>query len=277
VTLERTGSSLPADSTAPGSPTVAIHPAALVDPRARIGAGVSIGPNSIVGPDVTIGEETTIGGNCLIEGHTEIGSACRIFHCVVIGSEPQDTKYREEISYVKVGNGNTIREFATIHRATGEGESTLVGDDNLIMAYAHIAHNCMIGSNTVISNAVNMGGHVTIDDYAAISGLSAIHQFVRIGRHSYTGGGSRVPMDVIPYIKVAGNPPVVNGLNAVGLKRHGFAPETIRLLKQAYRLLFRSDMNVSQALERVRTELPDIPEIRHLIEFIETSERGIRL
>ena len=277
MTPKTTGSSVPAGSASPGNPAMGIHRTAIVDPRARIGEGVSIGPNTIVGPEVSIGDETSIGGNCLIEGNTEIGSGCRIFHCVVIGPEPQDSKYRGETSYVKVGDGNTIREFATIHRATGEGEVTAVGNDNLIMAYAHIAHNCLIGSNTIISNAVNMGGHVTIDDYAAISGLSAIHQFVRIGRHSYTGGGSRVPMDVIPYIKVAGNPPVVNGLNTVGLKRHGFSAETIRVLKQAYRLLFRSDLNVSRAVERIRADLPDSAEIRHLIEFIEASERGIRL
>jgi len=258
-------------------PSRRIHPAAHVDPHADIGEGVSVGPNTLIGPDVKIGRDTTIGANCLIEGWTTIGSNCRIFHCVVIGAEPQDFKYRGERSYVRIGDGNTIREFATVHRATGEDEATVIGNQNYIMAYAHIAHNCKIGSNTIISNAVNMGGHVTIEDYAAISGLTAIHQFVRIGCYSYTGGGSRVPMDIVPYIRVAGNPPVVNGLNTIGLQRHGFPSETIRVLKEAYKLIFRSNLNVSQALERIKTDLPRIPEIKHLIEFIETSERGIRL
>jgi UDP-N-acetylglucosamine acyltransferase len=259
----------------PGS--ARIHDGALVDPGARIGKGVSVGPNTVIGPDVVIGDGTSIGANCQIEGWTTIGSRCRIFNCVVIGAEPQDFKYDGEQTFVRIGDANTIREFVTIHRATGEGNETAVGNDNYIMAYAHIAHNCTIGSHTVLSNAVNMGGHVTIEDYAGISGLSVVHQFVRVGCYSYTGGGSRVPMDIVPYIRVAGNPPVVNGLNTVGLQRRGFSQETIGILKRAYRLLFRSDLNVSGAVERIKSDLPQIPEIKHLVEFIESSERGIRL
>jgi UDP-N-acetylglucosamine acyltransferase len=254
-----------------------IHPSAYVDPEAIVGQGVTIGPNTIVGPDVSIGDNTWIGANCLLEGWTRIGQENRIFHCAVVGSEPQDLKYCGEKTFVEIGSSNTIREFTTIHRATGEGEKTVVGDDNYVMAYAHIAHNCRIGSHTLIANAVNMGGHVTIEDYAGVSGLSVIHQFVRVGTSSYTGGGSRIPMDVLPYVRMAGNPPVVNGLNTVGLQRRGFSSETIGTLKQAYRLLFRSDLNVSEAVERIKGELPMLPEIKHMIEFIETSERGIRL
>jgi UDP-N-acetylglucosamine acyltransferase len=254
-----------------------IHPAAFVDPAAEIGSGVSIGPGSIVGPDVKIGKDTVVGANCLIEGWTEIGSACRIYHGVVIGTEPQDLKFGNEKTYVRIGNANTIREYATVHRATGEGEATLVGDNNFIMAYVHIAHNCVVGNNTVLANGVNMAGHVTIEDYAAISGLCVVHQFVRVGSYSYTGGGSRIPMDIVPFIKVAGNPALVNGLNSVGLRRNGFKPDTISTLKRAYRLLFRSNLNVSQALERMRSELPMIDEVKHLIGFIEGSERGIQL
>jgi UDP-N-acetylglucosamine acyltransferase len=244
---------------------------------ARLGAGVRIGPNTLVGPDVVIGDGTSVGANCLIEGWTEIGSDNRIFHCVVIGSEPQDFKYSGEKAYVRIGDRNTIREFVTVHRATGEGTETLVGDDNYIMAYVHIAHNCTVGNRTVLSNAVNMAGHVTIEDNAAVSGLSVIHQFVRIGAYSYTGGGSRVAMDVVPYIKVAGNPPVVNGLNTVGLQRNGFSAESIAVLKKAYRLLFRSELNVAQAVEQMKRDLPPTDEIKYLIDFIESSERGIRL
>ncbi len=254
-----------------------IHSAAFVDPAARIGRGVSIGPNTIVGPYVAIGDDTVIGANCLLDGWTTIGSQCRIGHCVVIGVEPQDLKFGGERSYVKIGDRNTIREFATIHRATGEDSETVVGSGNYIMAYVHIAHNCTVGDSTVLSNAVNMAGHVTIESHAAVSGLSVIHQFVRIGEHSYTGGGSRVPMDIIPYIKVAGNPPVVNGLNSVGLQRHGFSPEAIKVLKEAYKLLFRSNLNVTQAVEQIKSDLPQTPEIRHLVDFIEKSVRGIRL
>jgi UDP-N-acetylglucosamine acyltransferase len=254
-----------------------IHPAAFIDPGAQIGSGVTIGPNTVVGPDVVIGDDTWIGANCLVEGWTSIGSRCRVCHCSVLGSDPQDLKYRGEETYVRIGDDNTIREFTTVHRATGEGDETTIGSGNFIMAYAHIAHNCRVGNHTILANGVNMGGHVTIEDHASVSGLTVIHQFVRIGEYSYTGGGSRVPMDIVPYIKAAGNPPVVNGLNTVGLQRQGFAAETIRVLKKAYRLLFRSNLNVSQALERIKSDLPGIPEILHLVEFIETSERGIRL
>ena len=254
-----------------------IHPAAFVDPAAEIGPGVSIGPGSIVGPNVKIGRGTVVGANCLIDGWTEIGSGCRLYHGVVIGTEPQDLKFDNEKTYVRIGDSNTIREYATVHRATGEGEATLIGDNNFIMAYVHVAHNCVVGSNTVLANGVNMAGHVTIEDYASISGLCVVHQFVRIGSYSYTGGGSRIPMDIVPFIKVAGNPALVNGLNSVGLRRRGFKPDTISTLKRSYRLLFRSNLNVTQALERIRSELPMIDEVKHLIEFIEGSERGIQL
>jgi UDP-N-acetylglucosamine acyltransferase len=254
-----------------------ISHAAFVDPNARIGKGVRIGPNTIVGPNVEIGDGTVVGANCLIDGWTTIGSQCRIWHCAVIGVEPQDFKFKGARSFVRIGDGNTIREFATIHRATGEDSETVVGNGNYIMAYVHIAHNCRVGNSTVLSNAVNMAGHVTIEDHAAVSGLSVVHQFVRIGEYSFTGGGSRVPMDIVPYIKAAGNPPVINGLNTVGLQRHGFSPDTIKVLKQAYRLLFRSGLNVSSAVERIKSDLPQIPEIKHLIDFISKSERGIRL
>jgi UDP-N-acetylglucosamine acyltransferase len=254
-----------------------VHPTACVDPGANLGSGVSIGPHTIIGPDVAIEDRTRVGGNCLIEGWTQIGPDCRIFHGSVIGTEPQDLKYKGGKTHVRIGRGNTIREFVTIHRATEEGQETAVGDENYIMAYAHIAHNCSIGNRTVLANAVNMAGHVTIEDHASVSGLTVVHQFVRIGAHSYTGGGSRIPMDIVPYIKVAGNPPVVNGLNTVGLARNGFSAETIGILKRAYRILFRSNLNVSQALERIKSDLPVIDEISYLIKFIEGSERGIRL
>ena len=254
-----------------------IHPTAMVDPSAEIGEGVEIGPNTIVGPHVCLGENTRVGANCLIEGWTTIGRRCRIFHAAVIGSEPQDVKYRGERTYVKIGDGNIIREFVTIHRATGEDKETRIGDRCFIMAYAHVAHNCTLGSNVVLANSVNMAGHVLIEDFATIGGVTPIHQFVRIGKYAFIGGGSRIPMDIVPYVKVAGNPARVSGLNAVGLQRHGFSEETRQILKQAYKMIFRSRLNVSQALERIKTEIKPIPEIQHLVDFIESSERGITL
>jgi UDP-N-acetylglucosamine acyltransferase len=254
-----------------------IHPTAVIDPRAEIDSGVSIGPYSVVGPDVKIGRGTTVGAHCVFEGWTEIGTECRISHSVCLGQEPQDVKYAGEQTYVRIGSRNLIREFTTVHRATGEGAETTVGDDNFIMAYVHIAHNCTVGNGTVIANATNMAGHVKVEDHARISGVIPIHQFVRIGTHAIVGGGSRVPKDVLPYTKVAGNPLRVSGLNTIGLQRAGFEAEAIRTIRQAYKLIYRSNLNVSQALDRVKSELPPIPEIRHLIDFIETSQRGITL
>lgn len=258
-----------------GGPRVA--PSAIVDPKARIGDDVEIGPNTIVGPDVEIGDGTRIGACCLIEGWTVIGQRCRIFHSVVIGSEPQDLKYRGERTYLRIGDGNVIREFATIHRATGEGLATTVGNDNFIMAYAHVAHNCTVGNGVVLANSVNMAGHVSIADFVTIGGVTVIHQFVRVGRYSLIGGGLRIPMDVPPFVKVAGYPAKVNGLNTIGLARHGITPETRRILKDAYKLMFHSDLNVSQAVKRIRSEIEPIPEIVHLLEFVESSRRGITL
>jgi len=257
-------------------PTV-IHPTALVDKHAELGEGVEIGPNTIIGPDVTVGEGTRIAANCLIDGWTAIGRDCRIHHAAAVGGEPQDLKYRGERTRVRIGDGNILREFVTIHRATGEGTETVIGDRNFLMAYVHVAHNCTVGSGVTIANSANMGGHVLVDDFATIGGVTPIHQFVRIGRYSIIGGGSRIPMDVAPYVKVAGNPPRVSGLNTIGLQRRGFSPETMGVLKQAYRLIFRSNLNVSQAVERLRADFQPTPEITYLIEFIEGSTRGINL
>ena len=254
-----------------------IHPTAVVDPGARIGEGVSIGPYSVIGPDVIIGSGTVVGSHCVFEGWTEIGPDCSITHSVCLGQEPQDVKYAGEKTMVRIGTRNTIREFTTIHRATGEGNETLVGDDNFIMAYVHIAHNCIVGNGTVLSNLTTLAGHVTVEDCARISGVIPVHQFVRVGTHSIVGGGSRVPKDVLPFTKVAGNPLRVSGLNTIGLQRAGFDRETVKVIRDAYRLIYRSNLNVSQAVERIKAELPPMPEIEHLVEFIENSQRGITL
>ncbi len=257
--------------------SVKVHPTAVVSPGAELGEGVEIGPYTIIGQDVRIGRGTTIGSHCVIDGWTVIGENCRISHSVIIGLEPQDLKYKGEKTLVRIGNSNIIREFATIHRATGEGCETVVGDGNFIMAYVHIAHNCRIGNNTIIANAVNLAGHITIEDYATVGGLTPIHQFVRVGEYSFIGGGSRIPKDIVPYVKVAGNPARACGLNTIGLIRHGFTSETRQALKRAYRLIFRSEHNVSEAVEIIKRHLPPLPQILHLVEFIEKSERGITL
>ena len=252
-----------------------IHPTAVVDPSARLGHNVKVGPHSVIGPDVVIGPDCVIGSSVLIEGRTTIGWNNRFFHGAAVGSEPQDKKYRGEPSFVEIGNNNDFREYCTVHTATGEGEATKVGSGNLLMAYVHIAHNCHIHDNTVLANAVNLAGHVEVESFAILGGLTPVHQFVRIGAYSFVGGGSRLPQDVPPFIKVAGNPVEVAGINSIGMKRNGFTEEELLNLKKAYRLLYRSGLNVTQAMERIASDCNLDPRIEELMAFIRRSERGI--
>ena len=252
-----------------------VHPTALVDPHARLAEDVVVGPYCIISGEVEIGSGTVLGSNVVLEGWTRVGRNCRILHSAVLGTLPQDLKYKGARSLVEIGNSNTIREFVTINRATGEGEKTVVGDNNLLMAYVHLAHNCIIGNGVILANAVNLAGHVRIDDYAIVGGMTPVHQFVRIGRHAFVGGGSRVPKDVPPFVRAAGNPLRIVGLNSVGLQRREF-PADVRLeLKRLYRLFYRSNLNVSQAIAKSRAELRDIPEVREFLSFVEKSERGV--
>lgn len=253
----------------------AIDATAVIAPGARLGAGVRVGPYAIIGENVVVGDRTVIGPHAVLDGWTEIGEESKIHAGAVIGNEPQDLKYDGARSWVKIGCRNVIREYATVHRATEEGGVTEIGDDNLIMAYVHVAHNCAIGSHVILANVVNLAGHVRIDDYAIIGGMTPVHQFVRIGCHAFIGGGSRVAQDIPPFVRCAGNPLRVAGLNSVGLVRRGFRPEVVAELKRAYRLVYRSDLNVSQALARVRAEIESFPEVQTFVRFIETSERGI--
>lgn len=252
-----------------------VHPTAIVAPGAKLGRNVAVGPYTLIGENVEIGEGTSIGAHNVIDGWTKIGAHCRIFHSTCLGVEPQDLKFGGEPSAVEIGDHNTIREFVTIHRATDKDRKTCIGSHNLLMAYVHIAHDCVVGNHTIIANAVNLAGHVTVQDYASIGGVTPVHQFARVGAHAYIGGGSRVPQDVPPFFLAAGNPLRVVGINKVGLERRGFTPETRNVLLRAYKILYRSEKNVSQAVEAIRGELPDIPEIRQLTDFIESSERGI--
>ena len=254
---------------------LAIHPTAIIDDSVEIGSDVEIGPYTVIGPGVTIDEGTVIGPHVMVYKDTRIGKNCRIAKSASLGGDSQDLKYKGQPTFLEIGDRTDIREFATLNRATTEGEATKVGTDCLLMAYIHVAHDCIVGNNVILSNAVNMAGHVTIGDYATISGLTAIHQFVQIGQYSFIGGGSRVPKDVPPYLMAVGNPLILNGLNTVGLQRKGFSEEVRMELKRAYKIFFRSQYNISQALEHVRSELKQLPEIKIFTDFIARSERGV--
>lgn len=247
----------------------------VIHESARLADDVIVEPFSIVGPNVTVGSGTKIGSMVLIERNTEIGSDCTICHGAVVGTDPQDLKYDGEETFLRIGDRTTVREFATLNRATETGEATVVGSDCLIMAYAHVAHNCVVGDHVVIVNAVSLAGHVSVEDYAIIGGMSAVQQFVRIGAHSYVGGACRISKDVPPYFKIGGVPTRPIEVNTVGLLRRGFREETLNTLRQCYRLLYLSDLNTTQALRRVRDEVKMSPEIENLIAFIEGSQRGI--
>jgi UDP-N-acetylglucosamine acyltransferase len=213
----------------------------------------------------------------LIERDTVVGRECRIFHGAVLGTEPQDLKFEGEQAKLEIGDRTVIREYATLNRGTRATGRTSVGSDCLLMAYSHVAHDCHLGDRVILANAVNMGGHVTIGDWAIVGGMTPIHQFVRIGEHAFVGGASRVSKDVAPYVRAAGDPLVMSGLNSVGLRRRGFGPELRLELKRAYRMFFLSDLNVTQAIERARQELDLLPEVERFIVFFETTDRGVSL
>jgi UDP-N-acetylglucosamine acyltransferase len=253
-----------------------IHPTALVDKTVELGDGVTIGPYSIIQGRVVIGHGTHIGPHVVIKDFTTIGNKCEIFQFAVIGEIPQDLKFQGEESHLVIGDGNTIREFATLHRGTaGGGGVTRIGHGNLFMAYTHVAHDCQVGNGVIMSNAATLAGHITVEDYAILGGLSAVHQYCQVGRHAFVGGCSAVHRDVPPYAMAVGNRARLVGLNLVGLKRHGFTDSTLQPLKRAYELLFLSDLNLKEAITRITAELPQTPEIQHLLRFLETSERGL--
>ena len=252
-----------------------IHPTAVVSPDARLGHNVKIGPYSVIGSQVQIGPDCEIGSSVVIEGRTTIGANNKIYHGAVIGSDPQDLKFAGEKTFVEIGDNNVIREYVTIHLACGEGEKTRVGNDCLLMAYVHVAHNSVVHDHVILANAVNLAGHVDVDDWAIVGGMTPVHQFVNIGAHAFVGGGSRLAQDVPPFIRVAGNPTEVSGVNSVGLKRRGFTDAEVTNLKRAYRILYRTGLNVSQALERIALDCTLDRHVEGLMAFIRRSERGI--
>jgi UDP-N-acetylglucosamine acyltransferase len=254
---------------------ITIHPTAIVDSNAKIGEDVSIGPFTIVQADAIIGDGCQIGSHVFIHSGTRIGQKCRAFKGAVLGTDPQDLKYGGEKTTLEIGDETTIREFCTLNRGSTHRFKTVVGSKTLLMAYVHIAHDCIIGNNVILANAVNMAGHVTIEDFASVGGMTPIHQFVRIGRYSFVGGGLRVPKDVPPYILAADEPLTYEGINRVGLSRHGFSMQVMMQMRRAYKLIYRSKLNVSQAISQIENTMELIPEIQEIINFIKSSERGI--
>lgn len=253
-----------------------VHPTAIVHSRTQLASGVKIGPYCTVGENVQIGEDTILESHVVAEGWTKIGDRCHLFPFASVGAAPQALRYRGEPTRLSIGNDNQIREFVTIHRGTaGGGGETLLGDHNFIMAYSHIAHDCRIGNQVIMANSSTLAGHILVEDFAIVGGLVAIHQFARVGCYAIIGGASGVPQDVPPYMIAAGNRAKLYGVNLVGLKRHNFSEATISALKLAYRILFRSHLTLNKAIGKVEQEVPDLPEVRHLLDFLRNSKRGV--
>jgi UDP-N-acetylglucosamine acyltransferase len=236
---------------------------------------VEIGPFAIVGPGVTLGAGCRLGPHATLERNVRLAAGVRIGQGSIIGGDPQDLKYRGEESWVEIGEGTVVREYATINRGTAASGVTRIGERSFIMSYVHLAHDCHVGDQVIITNGTQLAGHVTIHDHAILSGLCAVHQFVTIGTYAFIGGCSRVSQDIPPYVKAVGNPIELYNLNTIGLQRAGFPAETIGALKRGYRLFFNSELNFSQALDRARAELPPLPEIERFLEFVSSSQRGV--
>jgi UDP-N-acetylglucosamine acyltransferase len=254
-----------------------IDPRAVLHPGAKLGVNVSIGPHAIVEEDVVVGDGTVIAGNAYIANGARIGKECRIHHGAVIANAPQDLKYANEPTTCELGDRTTVREYATLHRGTHETGRTVIGDDCFFMAYSHIAHDCRVGSRVIMANCAALAGHVHVEDFVIIGGLTPIHQFVRLGRHAMVGGGTAIGKDVPPFSLIGNRPAVWEGLNSIGLRRRGFSPEVLDALDRAYLLVYRSGLNTTQALERIRADqqLMSVVEVRIVVDFIASSKRGI--
>ncbi len=252
-----------------------IHKTAIVSAKADIHESVEIGPYTIVEDNATIGEGTRIQSHAVIASGARIGRNVTIAHGAVVGTVPQDLKFEGESTVANIGDNTTLREYVTVNRGTNESGSTDVGHDCLLMAYAHVAHDCKIGNNVIMANSVNLGGHVHIDDFAIVGGVVPVHQFVKIGCHAMIGGGFRVPQDLCPYALAGGYPLKIFGINLVGLKRRNFPQETIRTIQSVYKILFKSNLNTSQAVARIKETVEIIPEVQNILDFIKASSRGL--
>jgi UDP-N-acetylglucosamine acyltransferase len=253
-----------------------IHPSALVDPSARIGSGVSIGPFSVIGANVEIGEGTRIGPHVVIDGPTRIGRDNHIYAFGALGGDPQDKKFHGEQSELVIGDRNTIREFVTFNRGTADDAGvTRIGDDNWLMAYVHIAHDCVVGNKTIFANASSLAGHVTVEDYVILGGFTLVHQFCKIGAHAFTSMGSVINRDVPPFVTVAGKYAEPHGINSEGLKRRGFDKDRIMSIKRAYRTLYKSGLPLAEARAQLAEAAKDAPDVKLMLEFIDRSERSL--
>lgn len=256
---------------------VEIHPTAVVEPGVEIGDGTKIGPHAFLQAGAIIGKANSIGSSVWISGSVRMGDSNKVYHCASIGAPPQDLKFADEPTTVEIGNSNVIREFVTIHRGTTATFKTCVGSNNLLMAYVHIAHDCRVGSNIVIANALNMAGHVTIEDFAVLGGLVPIHQFCRVGSYAMVGTGARIVQDVLPYSLVGADPTRISGINRIGLRRRGFSEESISALKSCFRLIYYSKKPFTKAISEIEEKYSGLPEVAKLLEFVMNSKRGIIL
>ena len=253
-----------------------IHPSAIIDDLAVVAEGVSVGPFCVIGPDVEIGTGTVIGPHVVIRGPTRIGRENRIFQFASIGEDPQDKKYQGEITRLEIGDRNVIREYSTVHRGTIQDKSvTRLGDDNLLMAYTHVAHDCVIGNGVIMANGASLAGHVTVDDFAILGGFSLVHQFCRIGRYSFSGMGSVISRDIPPYVMVGGSPTRPRGINSVGMERRGFDAESILQIKRAFKLIYKSRLKLEEAIESLAAMAEQSSEVLPLLEFLKQSDRSI--
>lgn len=253
-----------------------IHPTALIDPSAKISDSVEVGAYSIIGANVEVGDNTWIGPHVVIQGSTKIGKENKLFQFSSIGEVPQDKKFHNEVSYLEIGDRNTIREFATINRGTEDGGGTTrIGNDNWLMAYIHIAHDCQVGNDTIFANNASLAGHAIIEDFAILGGFTLVHQFCTIGQHAFCGMGSSITKDVLPYIMVNGSPAHTHGLNTEGIKRKGFSKETIKALKDAYKIIYRNKFTKEQAVKELESSASKFLEVKNMLTALNQSERGI--
>lgn len=253
-----------------------IHPTAIIDPGAELADDVCVGPYAVIGAGVSIGAGTTIGPHTVIKGPTRIGRDNHIFQFASVGEDPQDKKYRGEVTELVIGDRNNIREFATIHRGTAQDKGiTRIGDDNLLMAYTHVAHDCVVGNHVIMANSASLAGHVHVDDFAILGGFSLVHQFCRIGQYSFAAMGSVINRDVLPYVMIGGSPTKPHGINSVGLERQGFSPEAIRQIRKAYKTIYKSGLKLDEAFQTLAKMADETPEIQRMVEFLQQPGRSI--
>jgi UDP-N-acetylglucosamine acyltransferase len=259
-----------------GGAGVLIHPTAIVDPAAELAGDVSVGPYAVIGSQVAIDAGTEIGPHVVIKGPARIGKNNRIFQFASVGEDPQDKKYRGEVTRLEIGDRNVIREFATIHRGTVQDKGvTRIGHDNLLMAYTHVAHDCLVGNSVIMANAASLAGHVQVDDFAILGGFSLVHQFCKIGQYSFSAMGSVINRDILPYVMVGGSPTKPHGINNVGLERQGFSSEAIRQIRKAYKVVYKSGLKLEEAIQQLAEMAIETPEILRIVDFLKQTDRSI--